>query len=500
MAFKTQFVPISCDGGTEVVKDVVKAEARTTVNIENVDKVIDVKARTVITGSEVSTGQVRYSGRTIFCVLYEDTEGQLKKTECGAEFSGSIGKAEEGSCCYVTADCLKAYVERAGVLIARADVQITAYIYGKKQFNVLMGGDIITKNQDVAQPVRKFSKKTTVNIDEEFELNYGVKEVLYSRCDVAVISVSSGNGTLIVDGEAYLSLLLLQKIENSDILKERRIIPFRIEVDSVDAMPSEICAANAVVKNSKIDIVVDEETGKSNVTFRADVEAEGYVTEIKSISPVVDCYSLEKEVNLEFSEMTFACPCGQKTVEERFNERAVFDTPIEAGARLMTADCDSVEVVKQQVLNGKLVIDAVVNAVCYLKNLDGRTEVRKYAFPLSFTLDGEEIAVYLLVTVSDFYGKIVSLNEIESGGTVKITYRTEKINIIKCICGIEEGEDKKSGYALSVYIPERGEDLWSVSKRLNSSPEKLSRLNPDLEFPLCGEERIVVFRQKRRDF
>ena len=50
--------------------------------------------------------------------------------------------------------------------------------------------------------------------------------------------------------------------------------------------------------------------------------------------------------------------------------------------------------------------------------------------------------------------------------------------------------------AISVYIPLEGEGLFSLAKRLNVSPESLVNTNRELNFPLSGKERIVIYRQK----
>ena len=69
--------------------------------------------------------------------------------------------------------------------------------------------------------------------------------------------------------------------------------------------------------------------------------------------------------------------------------------------------------------------------------------------------------------------------------------RLETIKEVKCL-----SEKVQSNCAISVYIAYNGEDLWSLAKRLNVSPELLSQTNPDLNFPLDGSERIVIYRQK----
>lgn len=54
--------------------------------------------------------------------------------------------------------------------------------------------------------------------------------------------------------------------------------------------------------------------------------------------------------------------------------------------------------------------------------------------------------------------------------------------------------------AISVYIPAEGEDLWTVSKKLNACPEAIMQYNPDLTFPLTGGERILIYRQIIKDY
>ena len=58
------------------------------------------------------------------------------------------------------------------------------------------------------------------------------------------------------------------------------------------------------------------------------------------------------------------------------------------------------------------------------------------------------------------------------------------------------GERRTSGSAISVFIPKAGDGLWEISKELGASGEEITSTNPDLSFPLTGEERIIIYRQK----
>ena len=93
--------------------------------------------------------------------------------------------------------------------------------------------------------------------------------------------------------------------------------------------------------------------------------------------------------------------------------------------------------------------------------------------------------------------KILSLTETEINSTVMLTVYPKQLKNLDYVKDVvDAGEKKVNNFAISVYIPTEGEELWSLSKRLNVSPEELEKTNPELQFPLNGSERIVIYRQK----
>ena len=62
----------------------------------------------------------------------------------------------------------------------------------------------------------------------------------------------------------------------------------------------------------------------------------------------------------------------------------------------------------------------------------------------------------------------------------------------------DEGEARKiSDAAISVYLPEKGDTLWSVAKTLGMSEDEVLKTNGELNFPLSGDERIIIYREIR---
>ena len=123
---------------------------------------------------------------------------------------------------------------------------------------------------------------------------------------------------------------------------------------------------------------------------------------------------------------------------------------------------------------------------------------RKIDMPIESLLeneDGDEFRVDACVKNCTL--AVLSNAESEVKVDIKFTLFSQQKTEFTAINKITVKEEKQvNDNAISVYIPFNGEELWSLSKRLNCSPETLATLNPDLQFPLTGEERIVVYRQK----
>ena len=87
--------------------------------------------------------------------------------------------------------------------------------------------------------------------------------------------------------------------------------------------------------------------------------------------------------------------------------------------------------------------------------------------------------------------------EAEADATLKVTVKYYQKAEGKYLSEVKVlGEREQNDCAISIYLPTAGDDLWTTAKRLGREPEKLQKSNPELKFPLKGDERIFVYRQK----
>ena len=93
--------------------------------------------------------------------------------------------------------------------------------------------------------------------------------------------------------------------------------------------------------------------------------------------------------------------------------------------------------------------------------------------------------------------KIASSTEVDIEGEVYLSVALFKKCQTKMISDVKLlNEKEENSCAISVYLALKDEEQFSLAKRLNVCPETLIETNQDLQFPLTGTERIVVYRQK----
>ncbi len=486
----------------EILLDVL---AKVDIPTETIARVLFVSAFPTVNDGEVREDKINFAGRVVFYVCYQTLDGEIKKYECASEYSGGFDK--EG-CANTNKNglSLTARIEKSDYTLSdgefnlKAKVLVNSKVYGEEKLSVLSGGEgLITDVKEVTIEKSCGLKKAVYPIEEEFELNYEVKEVLSQSANTVITAVQCGVGCIIVDGEVFLSALLLQNVEKSDIIRENKTLPFRMEIEYDEAMPALKATAFVTEKSLKTDIQVDGETGKSIVKAKVNLCFYGEAFSADSVSLVRDAFNKTEEVEAELCE--YVCPTNKEVrifeteISEKIN---IEDLP--AGIRIMAVGGERAEVVSSKITDSGIEVSGIVELVAFMRDSEGKNSTIKLSTPFTtttdFTIDGEcELKVN--VTIKSVQVKILSLSSVEISLKAMIFFESHKMQCIKYLKDVKSICEKEvNDCAISVFLPQENEELWSLAKRLNVCPEELLETNKELQFPLTGKERIVIYRQK----
>ena len=489
---------------TVTVSDTLKVEC--SCELENPSsEILSVNSTIALLNDEVKNGVYKCVGKIIYTVCYKDTENNLQKRECACEFTGKILNDEirDGNTAKTRLEILKTEVsENSNKCILTSTVFVSSELYAQENKSYIFGGENMLIKKEPAEFTYSLGvKNCTLPIIEEFEINYPVSEVLFHNEELIVTGVQCGLGNLIIDGELLFSIFLLQNGKSNDIVKETKVIPVRLETEYTSAEPTCLAKATCFIKDAHLAVTCYEDSLKSVVKadLTARIVCEAF--KVNETEIVVDAFSKTDEFTLEKSEVKMRTPAGRYFTEVKFCERVFVPETVEVGAKILAVNADCVKVVAQNLSDGVLTLELIVRATAFIKNTDGAIYSSKYEFPVTVkeqvNLNYDNLSMDLTLTVSEIYLRLITLNEADAYGTIKISaeFDTEK-SVLVAFDTTVIGEKKPNECAYSVFLALKGEDLWDLSKRLNLSPSEVETQNPNLTFPLNGDEQIIIFRRR----
>ena len=502
MAIEPIFENFSMYGKKRIYGESFKVDCKSMLASDSVSQVLSVYSTASILGYECLDGQLKCDGRAIFYVCYLSTDGELKKTESSVDFSTAIkdSSIKSGYKANCRVEVLKSEHDLTGASLGLvATLKTSAEILEISELSALSGGDNIIINTTSAIVSKSYGIKEGVYpVEEEFELATEIKEVLSHRASASISSVSCGVGSIIVNGQIYLTLIALQKSEKCSIIKDVRVLPFRMEIECDDAMPAMQATATVIEKGLKTEVLVDEERGKSKVNISLNLHFTGEAWCMEEKNFALDAFSTTDVVKIIKEQVECLKPRDSECVSVGFNGRAgTSELPV--GVVLFAVGNEKVQVASSELADGKLKVTGAIMATGYFADGDGKPFARKIETTFDKELDCSLVGELDLVTAKAerVTARLISATEVELDGELVLSCSSKERVAIECIKDVKSsGEKKANTHAISVYIPFEDEELWSLAKRLNVSPTLLVETNPDLTFPLTGKERIVVYRKR----
>ena len=458
-----------------------------------VESVIASEARVILTGAEVSDGEVRYYGKTYFLIVYEDSEKRICRAEKGAEFTA---RAEHEGCYPALTARAALTVENLSTRREGASIYLTALIgadislYGEKSFDYLAGGDLIVKRDEAPVLSARLVGGTT-ETEDEFETEF-IGDILLHSETVGATDITLSQGTLRAEGEINLCILAL-KGDNS-LVSFERLVPFNFEIPCDEALPGR----NAELRVSVLDVALkadaDEEKQKCKITAELTLGAEGCVYEETAVPVVADAFSKTHELNLSYQEVVTTGAGQSHCFTERVSGKAALSSSVDFSDTLLALTLQRAEANLVHTEDG-MRVEGVALATLIVKGADGGVRGMEISLPFSVAADVEKAETEVLVCSMNARQR--QEGEIDAEATLKICFREQRTVCAKFVSGAEEGaETPVSDSAVSVFIPTAGDGLWELAKSLKKSPEEVEENNPDLEFPVKEGQRVVIYRKK----
>ncbi len=465
-------------------------ECSLNLSLDYFDKILSISAKIVETTASIDAGLLIYGGTVVFNAIFQNEE--LERNEVGAKFSFSmpIEKPSANESVKYQIDNVKIKKE-GGMLFAVLEITATICYEEREDKKYLTSSNCLcNKAKNTSLCDIEFSN--VFDIEDEFDAKR-IKKVLWQDARASITMAEVKENCVICDGEVTLCVCLLPFLENSDILKEERIIPFRFEVDVQGAESFMQARASASVEKLQLKVIVDEENNKSTINTEIAVKIFGFVQGEVEEDFIIDVFSPTVELKPSFVERSIDKLVSQNSFIHKISGKAICDVP--EYSRFIKLICESIEYTSSKEKDEILLV-GVLNADALFSSGENELICKKASLPFSLSLktDGEDLE--LEAVLQSVSAKLRS-GAIEVDLTLRVCEVKTKKLVYKLVNDVIEGElTPENDSAISVYIAQKGDDEWTVMKRLQVGLEEIYKFNKDLEFPLKGDERIIVFRQK----
>ena len=460
-------------------------------SVQDATEVVAVEPQISLSSCEVSSGRGNFGGRLVCTAVYTDGEGKLCRVQKGAEFSHYIdddrlAPAQSGDCMLVCERCRLKRDGSAWVAVVIVSAEIS--VFDSASRNYLTGIDGAVCKTDGVKLLSMVNFSGESDVDDDFDC--AAEDVLIPSAQALVLDCNVRAGVVEVNGEIYLTLLAVR--DGSPVSLDRTV-PFRCELTCDEALLSRRAFCRAEIKNMNVNCKVNEERGKCDVEFNATLGFAGRFYEEEEIPLVTDAFGRENEVVLAFAEECTRTDTDIKVYSERVSGLCAAKAKLDYTCAFLAAALPRAEYSRTH--EG---IEGSITATLLYEQA-GEVHSTEVNMPFAVKLSGlSENCKTVSAAVCGMSMRQRAEGECEAEASLKITAADGESYTVKYVASATEGEPiKRSDSAVSVYIPAAGDGLWETAKRLSESPENIRSSNPDLNFPLTGKERILIYRPKQ---
>lgn len=472
-------------------KDETLIEASLNLSPERENKILSVSGMTAGEKVTVENDVVNYSGKVFFNIVFEGEELERLETGVKFEFKKTEENAKHAVCLYELSD-FKTRNEN-GALYVSCILTKNLTVFKADDKEVITGADCFVKNEEIALPDRIFGRQE-YDLDDKFEIQK-IKKVLQSKVVSVVERAVCSENVVTAEGFVNISFVFLPFSENSDILKETRSVPFKCEI-SLDGVKEDYRASVfSCVEDFSVKAYLNDDESRTivetAVTLDFTVLAEGF----KKYVAVTDAAAAECNLRIVKEETLFEETVSQRTVSQRIFGKCAVKIP--EYSRFIKAVGENAYVTQYEITDGEITFTGAVEADCIFAGDNGIVSEKSILpFNITETVTTDKIE-NVSVNAENLQGRLRSGN-LEQDVNLSVRFTEVKENKLLLVKNLEEGEVINAPRApITVYIGKKGETEWDVIKALKEDASAIYEFNPDLTFPLSGDERIVILRKKK---
>ena len=480
----------------------VETEIYLNTNKQDIESILWVEARPEILNTKIIKDKLFVNGKVKFNLVYKslDPEQNINTLETSKDFREEIeieGISEEMETSlklnidYIEYSLeenridLQSLVNISALVEETREIESIKEIAGKEDLQILE--ESIRYKEVYGRDISFASVKGEVKIDEN---KPPVEKVIRFSIEAGELQTLVADDRMILSAEANVSMIYLNQ---NQVYHINESIPFNHFIEMPGVLKDSLGQVKLEVVEGIYEIVEDESGELRLIDLEIDIKVNGKVYDHRVLPLIVDVYSTKGKLNIEKEDISIMENVDKLSHEESLN----IDIGIDVAEVLDIGE--DFNIIEKRILDDEIVIEGLLSIeVFYIEGFSGQLRNFKEQFPCKSNIyfDGNH---NLSMDVEARLGNLdfeIKKDILSIDNQVKYTIYLNEEKTIQSIINIEESNDLidlSTKPSITIYIVQKGDILWDIAKRYNTTIEDiLSSNNLESSYQINVGDKIIV--------
>ena len=453
---------------------------------------------------ECANGKAVISGKIGLKVLYIDTDNITNTLTDSQPFSETIVDNSITADCYLNltnSGIVNTVLSSDGNLKIGCDISFSPVLYINLGMNSNANAyeNMITKKSQLNTTTISNFVNTSFEYTTTFETKDNINKVLCHDSYFTATGVTANDNYAIVDGKLFSTLVYETTVNDETVIKEIvDCFNVKTDVEIPNITKENLLDLTFCLDKNAENIVTEIEDGNSIITVTNKIKVKGVVLKDISVDIVEDMYSVENELELNYTNREYVCNCNKKDVVENVSNEISLNKDEPAIDEVISNLHVCPEITNTYAKDGNLYVEGVVSSSFVYLDENREYKFKQLELPFVINTKCEQEKLYSNnISVSVLSCKVKA----KRGTIIEIDY---ELNVSCCVYSTNEKEIVNnvtlgksldfSNYDYQIYIAKQNETLWDLSKRVKVYPDELNKYNKDLPSVFEGGEKVVIKR------
>lgn len=478
----------------------------------DIDRLISQSAKCFVTPGEISGERINFGGTADIDIIYLNRAGAVEGMSGSCRLNDFIVAQGVSPDSAVQLFCNTAELECSTVnerkVAYKVLVEIRAVVYDTYSTEAAEGIEGLAEDnmfvKDIAYTNLLSKKPSYITIKEQIKIDRdkpNIDSVAELRVSPVNIAAETRYDGVCISGDLKLTLLYNSEEGGNPLEVYTDEIPLNGGIEVIGAEEGMVCCPDICPENVYYSVLADEDGENRVLEVECELRVYPNVYENINVRLLDDAYCLDKLLELDKCEVrafrTVCCNKSQCPVKQ----------PIETdGADMLQIYCASGSVIVDNVSVrcDKTLVEGVLRVnVLYVTGSDA-DPVCGFSgdIPFEHTLETvgsrEGMSAFVTAAPQHIGFNMLSQREVEIRGMLSVNCVVNEDVAFTAVTGAEAGPlpagllDRLP--SITVYIVKKGDTLWKLAKRFNTTVKDIAAVNdledPDLIFP--GQKLMIL--------